>query len=117
VGNLPCALTYQVDGTRDHLRVQTYGDRALIVLVSVTPHQGRREGRLQGEAAQGETFLRERARDVFILNGWNVSTGEPHDTETVLCGSGRGRWSRASNGTSPTAYFINSVYKTHSTSP
>ncbi len=43
---------------------------------------------------------------MFILNRWNVSTGEPHDTETVLCGSGRGRWSRASNGTSPTAYFI-----------
>ena len=41
-----------------------------------------------------------------ILNRRNISPGEPHDTETVLCGSGRGRWSRASNGTSPPAYFI-----------
>ncbi len=75
----------------------------------VTPHQGRREGRLQGEAAQGETVLWGRARDVSILILRNVSAGEPHDTETVLCGSGRGRWSRASNGTSPAAYFINEV--------
>ena len=106
MGNLRRARTYQVDGTRDHLRAQAYGDRALIVLVRVTPHQGRREGRLQGEAAQGETVLWGRARDVSILILRNVSAGEPHDTETVLCGSGRGRWSRASNGTSPTAYFI-----------
>ena len=41
-----------------------------------------------------------------ILNRRNISPGEPHDTETVLCSSGRGRWSRASNGTSPPAYFI-----------
>jgi hypothetical protein len=52
MGNLRHARTYQVDGTRDHLRAQAYGDRALIVLVRVMSHQGRREGRLQGEAAQ-----------------------------------------------------------------
>jgi hypothetical protein len=57
MGNLQRARTYQVDGTRDHLRAQAYGDRALIVLVRVTPHQGRREGRLQGEAAQVGTFF------------------------------------------------------------
>ena len=84
------ARTYHCDETRDCLRVRTYGNRALEVLVRVTPHQGRREGRLQGEAAQGETVLWGRARDVSILNLRNVSAGEPHDTETVLCGSGRG---------------------------
>ena len=57
MGNLQRARTYQADGTWDHLRAQAYGDRALIVLVSVTPHQGRREGRLQGEAAQVGTFF------------------------------------------------------------
>jgi hypothetical protein len=109
MGNLRRARTYQVDGTRDHLRAQAYGDRALILLVRVTPHQGRREGRLQGEAAQVGIFFGGRARDVLILNLQNISAGEPHDTETVLCGSGRGRWSRASNGTSPPAYFIKGV--------
>ena len=59
MGNLRRARTYQVDGTRDHLRAQAYGDRALIVLVRVMPHQGRREGRLQGEAAQVGIFLGE----------------------------------------------------------
>ncbi len=58
------ARTSHRDETRDHLRVRAYGDRALIVLVSVTPHQGRREGRLQGEAAQVVTCLWGRARDV-----------------------------------------------------
>jgi len=47
-----------------------------------------------------------RARDVRSLNREHAATGEPQDTETVLCGSGRGRWKRASNGTSPAAYFL-----------
>ncbi len=47
-----------------------------------------------------------RARDVRSLNREHAATGEPQDTETVLCGSGRGRWKRASNGTSPAAYVI-----------
>ena len=109
MGNLRRARTYQVDGTWDHLRVQTYGDRALIVLAGVTPCQGAWEGHAQGEAAQVRAFGQGRARDVPILNLRNVSAGEPHDTETVLCGSGRGRWSRACNGTSPPAYFISGV--------
>ena len=57
MGNLRRARRYQVDGTWDHLRVQTYGDRALIVLVRVMPTLRRREGRLQGEAAQVGTFF------------------------------------------------------------
>ena len=106
MGGLRCARTYHLDETRDRLKVRAYGDRALIVLVRVTPHQGGRESRLQGEAAQVETALWGRARDVRILNRRNVSTGKPDDTETVLSGLGRGRWNRASNGTSPAAYFI-----------
>jgi len=58
------ALTYHLDETWDHLRARAYGDRALILLVRVTPHQGRREGRLQGKAAQVVTCLWGRARDV-----------------------------------------------------
>ncbi len=86
--------------------MRAYGNRAPVVLVRVTPHQGRREGRLQREAAQGYGIAGGRARDVRILNWRNTGSGEPHDTETVLCGSGRGRWNRASNGTSPAAYFM-----------
>ena len=55
------ARTYHRDETWDCLRVRTYGNRALEVLVSVTPHQGRREGRLQGEAAQGYALAGARA--------------------------------------------------------
>jgi len=58
-----------------------------------------------------------RARDVPILNLQNISAGEPHDTETILCGSGRGRWSRASNGTSPPAYFISNDVQRESVKP
>jgi hypothetical protein len=61
----------------------TYGRKPMVaLLVRVTPHQGRREGRLQGEAAQVWIFFSGRARDVPILNLWNISAGEPHDTET-----------------------------------
>jgi hypothetical protein len=56
----------------------------------VTPHQGRREGRLQGEAAQEDSISGGSARDVHLLNWRNAASGEPHDAETVLCGSGRG---------------------------
>jgi hypothetical protein len=98
--------TYHLDETRDHLPARAYGDRALIVLVRVTPHQGMWESHMQGEAAQVEPFSGERARDVQNLNRRNVSTGKPDDTETVLSGLGRGRWRRASDGTSPAAYFI-----------
>src|SRR5579859_615685 len=100
------ARTYHLDETRDHLPARAYGDRALIVLVGVTPHQGVWESHTQGEAAQVETFSRERARDVRNLSRRNVATGKPDDTETVLSGLGRGRWKRASDGTSPAAYFI-----------
>ena len=56
----------------------------------VTSHQGRREDRLQGEAAQGYGHAGGRARDVRILN-WRVTgSGEPRDAETVLRGSGKG---------------------------
>ncbi len=66
MGNLRRARRYQVDGTWDHLRVQTYGDRALIVLVRVMPNLRRREGRLQGEAAQvGVVFGEKSTRCVY----------------------------------------------------
>ena len=81
------ARTYHRDETWDCLRVRTYGNRALEVLVSVTPHQGRREGRLQGEAAQGYALARGRARDVRMLNWSKSDSGEPRDAETVLRGS------------------------------
>ncbi|HLZ58755.1 MAG TPA: hypothetical protein VKR06_17585 [Ktedonosporobacter sp.] len=100
------ARTYHLDETRDHLRARAYGDRALVVLVGVTPHQGVWESHMQEEAAQGEAFTRERARDVRNLNRPNVATGEPDDTERVLSGSGRGGEKRPSNGTSLAAYFI-----------
>ena len=100
------ARTYHHDETWDCLRVRTYGNRALEVLVSVTPHQGRREGRLQGEAAQGYALAGGSARDVRMLN-WNKSdSGEPRDAETVLRGSGKGGGKRPGYGTSPAAYFI-----------
>ena len=82
--------TYHRDETQDHLRARAYGDRALIVLVRVTPHQGRRESRLQGEAVQVGAFSWGRARDMRSLNRRSASTGEPDDTETVLSGLGRG---------------------------
>ena len=78
------------DETWDCLRVRAYGNRAPVVLVRVTPHQGRREGRLQREAAQGYGIAEGRARDVRILNWRNTGSGEPHDTETVpSVGEGR----------------------------
>ena len=106
MGGLQCARTSHRDETRDHLRARAYGDRALVVLVSVTSHQGRRESRLQGEAAQVLASLRERARDVPILNQRDAGTGEPDETETLLSGSGRGGEKRLGNETSLAAYFI-----------
>ena len=90
MGDLRCARTYHPDETRDHLRARAYGDRALIVLVRVTPHQARREGRLQGEAAQGYALAGGSARDVRLLNWSKSDSGEPRDAETVLRGSGKG---------------------------
>ena len=86
--------------------MRAYGNRALVVLVRVTSYRGRREGRLQGEAAQGYGSARGRARDVHGLNWRITDSGEPHDAETVLCGSGRGGGKRPGNGTSLAAYFI-----------
>jgi len=100
------ADTYHHDETRDGLTARAYGYRALGVLVRVTPHRGAWEGHVQGEAAQGEGFVRERARDVRILNQDKPASGEPRDTETVLRGSGRGGGKRPGSGTSPAAYFI-----------
>ena len=100
------ARTSHRDGTWDCLRVRAYGNRALVVLVRRTSHQGRREGRLQGEAAQGYGSAKGRARDVHFLNWRTTGSGEPHDAETVPCGSGRGGGKRPGNGTSPAAYFI-----------
>jgi hypothetical protein len=70
--------------------VRTYGNRALVLLVRVTSHQGAWEGHVQGEAAQEYDIAGGRARDVHILNWRNIGSGEPHDAETVPCGSGRG---------------------------
>jgi hypothetical protein len=95
VGGLRCARTYHLDETRDHLRARAYGDRALVVLVGVTPHQGVWESHMQGEAAQVEAFSRERARDVRNLNWGNVATGEPDDTESGPVRFGKGRREKA----------------------
>jgi len=86
--------------------VRAYGNRALVVLVRVTSHQGRREGRLQGEAAQEYALARGSARDVRMLNWRKSDSGEPRDAETVPRGSGKGGGKRPGNGTSPAAYFI-----------
>ena len=56
----------------------------------VMPPQGRREGRLQGEAAQGYALAGGSARDVHLLNWRKRDSGEPRDAETVLRGSGKG---------------------------
>ena len=98
--------TYHRDETRDCLRVRTYGNRALILLVRVTSHQGAWEGHAQGEAAQEYRIAMGRARDVRILNWRNIGSGELHEAETVLCGSGRGGEKRPGIGTSLAAYFI-----------
>jgi len=90
VGALRRARTSHRDETRDCLRVRTYGNRALVLLVRVASHQGAWEGHVQGEAAQEYGIPGGRARDVRILNWRNISSGEPHDAETVPCGSGRG---------------------------
>jgi hypothetical protein len=100
------ADTYHHDETRDCLKARANGNRALVVLVRVTPHRGAWEGHVQGEAAQGEGLVRERARDVRILNQDKPASGEPRDAETVLRGSGRGGRKRPGSGTSPAAYFI-----------
>lgn len=84
------ARTSHRDETRDCLKVRAYGNRAPVVLVRVTPHQGRREGRLQRETAQEYGIAGGSARDVHRLNWRNTGSGEPHDAETVPCGSGRG---------------------------
>jgi hypothetical protein len=117
VGALRRARTYRRDETRDCLTARAQGNRALIVLVRVTPHQGTWEGHVQGEAAQGEGLDRERARDVRILNQNKPASGEPRDTETVLRGSGRGGGKRPVSGTSPAAYFISGRRSAHSTQP
>lgn len=70
--------------------MRAYGNRALVVLVRVTSHQGRREGRLQGEAAQEDGLAGGSARDVRMLNWRKAASGEPRDAETVLRGSGKG---------------------------
>lgn len=95
--------------------MRAYGNRALVLLVRVTSHQGRREGRLQGEAAQGDGNAGGRARDVRILSWRIADSGEPRDTETVPRGSGRGGEKRSNHGTSLAAYFILCVRNPRST--
>ena len=106
MGALRRARTSYRDETRVCLRARAYGNRALGVLVRVTPHQGAWEGHAQGEAAQGDRMARGSARDVRMLNQRNPASGEPRDTETVPRGSGRGGGKRPGDGTSPAAYFI-----------
>ena len=89
------ASTYHHDETRDCLRARAYGNRALGVLVRVTPHQGAWEGHVQGEAAQGEELVRQRARDVRILNQGKPASGEPRDTENGPAWFGKGRREKA----------------------
>ena len=48
-----------------------YGDGVPVVVVGVTPHQGERESRLQGEVEQVSQIsnkLRETAKCVMLLN-------------------------------------------------
>jgi hypothetical protein len=111
------ARTYHYDGTWDCLKVRAYGNRVLVLLVRVTSHQGRREVRLQGEAAQEYGNAGGRARDVHILNWRITDSGEPRDAETVLRGSGRGGEKRSGNGTSLAAYFMPRGRRTRSSAP
>jgi hypothetical protein len=83
------ARTSPRDGTWDCLWVRAYGNRALGVLVRITSHQGRREGRLQGEAAQGYALAGGSARDVHLLNWRKAAAGEPRELETLMRGSER----------------------------
>ena len=52
-----CSIRIILTRTRDHLRARAYGDRALILLVRVTPNPGVWESHMQGEAAQVEAFF------------------------------------------------------------
>ena len=71
-----------------------------IVVVRVTPHQGGREGRLQGEGAQGvRPKLPRGTRDAESQSGvevtcccevTRVTAGERSDTETVTLREARG---------------------------
>ena len=75
-----------------------------IVLVGVTPHQGARESRVQGEVAQvaGEPGAVRYARcgmpqqhRLSFECCSKKATGELIDTETVTISSEGGRWKRA----------------------
>jgi hypothetical protein len=75
-----------------------------IVLVGVTPHQGARESRVQGEVAQvaGEPGAVRYARcgmpqqhRLSFECCSEKATGELIDTETVTISSEGGRWKRA----------------------
>ena len=85
-----------------------------IVLVGVTPHQGPRESRGQGEVAQvagGPGAVRyakcgapKQTWPSFEVNS-EVVTGELIDTETVTSSSEGGRWKSAHGGNSLAAYL------------
>jgi len=87
-----------------------------ILLVGVTPHQGARESRAQGEGAQGVgcpglvRYARcgtpKQAGSSFERCSEKI-TGELIDTETVTLSSGRGRWKSTRKGNSL------AVYSTH----
>ena len=88
-----------------------------IVVVGITPHQGKRESRLQGEVAQvigcnRNREVREMRTAETVLNirretalPFRVEiTGERRDTETVMRRSEGGDWKSASKGNSLVAY-------------
>ena len=71
------------------------GDRALGVLVGVTPLKASVGKPHTRETAQVVASLRERARDVLSLNRQHASTGEPDDTESGPVRFGKGRREKA----------------------
>ena len=99
--HLRCARTYSSDGMQDRLRTRVYDDGGLIVVVRVMSHQGAWEGHVQGEAVQVDSFSRESARDVQMLNWRKGAAGELRAAETGMRGSERDGGKRASDGTSP----------------
>jgi hypothetical protein len=78
-------------------------------VVGVTPHQGKRESRLQGEVEQVTRCNRNREVRVMrtaktILNIIRRVTGKLRDTETVMRSLEGGGWKSASNGNSLATY-------------
>ncbi len=103
MGSLRRSRTFLSDGTRDHPpRREAQGDGVPIVVVGVTPHQGGRESRPQGEGAPVTRWTA--SCEVRVMRNADTVltiiqvTREPRDTETVMRGSEGGGWKSAQPG-------------------